>query len=70
MSSRAGLGMEYWICMEAPAELPTGDAGAEFRRPPPLLAFFLAAAIVASRYSGTKAHFMPLPGSSGRRGTL
>ena len=49
---------------------PAGDSGADEIRPPALLAFFRAAAIVASRCSGTIRHFIPLPGSSGRRATF
>ena len=49
---------------------PAGVPGAEETRPPPLLAFLLALAIVAARLSGTRIHNEPFPGSSGRRGIL
>ena len=49
---------------------PAGVPGADEIRPPPLLAFLLAIASVVSRCSGTRRHFIPFPGSSGRRGTL
>ena len=51
-------------------EVPAGDPGAEEVRPPPLQAFLSAAAIVSARFSGTRHHFMPLPGSLLRRATL